>query len=178
MRAEEHRGLGLLIVLTSSGCLGLPRYTEDDGGDDASDGPGPTTAVVDEGPGPEGPGELDGPGTTSVNDDALSFVFMPDMGRETVTTTSVSDVTTDPPPPPEACQAYSALVTECYGAEYGENSFNYCVEYLDYLAGYTPQCVPFFEEYLVCISELSCGELSSGEFCETEIQKFSECQGG
>lgn len=178
MIVDEHRGLGLLIVLTSSGCLGLPRYTEDDGaGDDADDGPDVTTAV--EGPGPEGPGELDGPVTTSVADDVASFVFMPDVGPVTSPTTAVdSDVTTDPPPPPEACQAYSALITECYGAETGESAYYYCAEYLEYLAGYTPECVPFFEEFLVCISELSCMDLSSGEICEPELQKFSECQGG
>lgn len=182
MTLEEHRGLGLLLVVSSSGCLGLPRYTDDGAGDDEGDGT--TTQAIDEGPspdGPEGPSPEgpEGPSPTTVDDDAgESFLFMPDVGPITSPTTAeTSDVTTDPPPP-DACQAYSAFITECYGPRNGESSFYYCTQYLEYLGGYTPECVPLFEEFLVCISELSCGDLNESGFCSDEVAKFEECQEG
>jgi hypothetical protein len=182
MTAEEHRGLGLLIALASSGCLGLPRYTDDDDevGDVEDDGT--TMPAVDEGPGPPGPPggpPGSGPQPTTAVDDAESFLFMPDIGPATSPTTAeTSDVTTAPPPPSEACQAYSTLITECYGEGDGESAFYYCMQYLDYLGGYTPECVPSFEEYMVCISELSCGDLGDPAFCSDEVEAFEECQGG
>jgi hypothetical protein len=102
MTVDENRGLGLLIALTSSGCLG-PRYIVNDGdGDDDGDSDGPTTGAVNEGP--------EGSDGMSV-DGAASFVFQADVGMGTGTTTSASvgngtDATTDPPPPQSyACQA-------------------------------------------------------------------------
>ena len=176
MTVEERGGIGLLIALTSSGCLGLPRYVEDDVGDGEDDGT--TTQTVDEGP---TPGVTVGPGPTSVDpddDDAESFLSQPDLGPGTTPTTAAeSGVTTDPPPPDDACQAYSALITECYGPESGETSFNYCEEYVAYLEGYLPECVPYLEDYLVCISMLSCGDFVSGRpYCEVEYQKLDECR--
>jgi len=175
MTVDEQRGLGLLIAL-SSGCLGLPRYTDDDGGgDDAGDGPGTTTEVSnDDGPGPEGPEGPEGPMTTSVDDDAESFLFQPDLGGTTVG--DESDVTTDPTPSP-GCQAYSALAEECYGRDAAESAYGYCIDYLSYLELEAPECIPMFEEFLVCISALSCREFQDGTGCEIELEKLFECRG-
>jgi hypothetical protein len=179
MTAEEHRGLGLLLVLASSGCLGLPRYTDDGAGDDEGDGT--TTPTVDDGPSPPDPPSVTtgpGPQPTTAADDAASFLFMPDVGPITSPTTAeTSDVTTEPPPPPsEVCQAYSVLITECYDPETGEAAFGYCADYLEYLEQYMPECVPAFEDFMVCISALSCRELQNGgQDCEMELQKLQEC---
>jgi hypothetical protein len=175
MSAEEHRGLGLLIALSSAGCLGLPRYTDDEIGDGDGDG---TTQTIDEGPEGPSPDGPEGPRPTSVAGDAESFLFMPDLGPITSPTTVADEagVTTDPPPS-GACQAYSSLVTECYGPEAGEAAFGYCVEYLGYAEESWPECVPAFEEFLVCISMLDCMDLGGGEpICEMELQTYFECQ--
>lgn len=182
MNAEERRGLGLLIALSSSGCLGLPRYVGDDDvgdgdGDGEDDDDGPTTQVLDEGPSPEGP---EGPAPTTAVDDAESFLLPPDFGPGTTPTTSAeSDVTTDPPPPPyEGCQAYSALITECYSPMDGETAYEYCVEYASYIAQYQPECFSVFEELLTCISALSCRDFQTGVICEIELAKYDECRQG
>jgi hypothetical protein len=178
MTAEEHRGLGLLLVLTSSGCLGLPRYTDDGAGDDEDDGT--TTPTVDDGPSPPDPPggpPGSGPQPTTAADDAASFLFMPDVGPITSPTTAeTSDVTTAPPPPSEACQAYSVLITECYDAEAGEAAFGYCTEYLEYLEQYMPECVPLLEELLVCLSGLACEVLTNpGMPCNNEAMTLTDC---
>jgi hypothetical protein len=182
MTADEHRGLGLLLALSSSGCLGLPRYTDDGEGDGTTTRPAgeeTTTEAID--------GTTVGPVVTTANGTTSPGVPA-DVGVATITTASVSvgdgpdmgdgpDVTTDGPSP-DACQGYSALVTECYGAEQGEAAYGYCLEYLAYIEQqYGPECVPLFEEFVVCLSALSCRELTGGggPSCEVEQLKAQEC---
>jgi hypothetical protein len=177
----ETHGLGLLIALTSSGCLGLPRYIEEGDGDGDGDGDDDVNDVdVDDGttmrPQDDGPMGSDG---MSV-DGAASFLLMPDVGMETATTTSVSDVTTDPPPPTSyACQAYSVLVAECYSEEDAQTAYAFCLEYLAYLEQIDSGCISSFEEYVVCLSMLSCPELTGPEPpCEIESQQLEQCMKG
>jgi len=178
MTLDERRGLGLLLALTSSGCLGLPRYIENDGDGDGDDDVNDDVSDVDVDDGTTTRPHDDGPVESDAMsvDGAASFLFMPDVGTETVTTT-VSDITTDPPPPPEsyACQAYSSVVGMCYGERYGQSSYGYCLEYLAYVEQYSPECVPSFDEFLVCLSMLSCEEFGAFELCQREYQKFEEC---
>lgn len=178
MFGEERRGLGMLVLLSSAGCLGLPRYSDDgaEGGGDRGDD-GTATHATDEGP---------EPGPTSSNDDAVSFVYQPDMGPVTSPTTATTDSgdtpdtddlpDTDGPPVTDACLAFGNKVAECYDEHMGEQAIGYCAEALAlYTEYYGPDCGVAFEDFVACLSSLSCEELTGPEFvCQVEYAKLQE----
>lgn len=178
---EEHRGLGLLLALSSSGCLGLPRF-DSEVDDDSASTDDSATATTTTGP-------TTGPTTTSPTSTSTSTTTGPTTTSPTSTSTSTSTSTTSPtvtttPPPPdfgggyEACQLYGDLITECYGEAQGQESYDFCTEYTMYLQEEMPRCVPVFEAFFVCISVLDCGDLfESGNRCEPILQAFFECTG-
>ena len=178
---EDHRGLGLLLVLSSSaGCLGLPRFDQpDDNGSEGTEtglgtddetGPAPTSA----GPGPM-PTTSPPPSTTTTG---------PGPSPTTSTTGPMTTVTTTPPPPVldvspptyNVCTVYAETMEYCYGPGQGEESYDFCTEYLMDLENEQPECVPILEGFFVCLSTAECGDLFGPESsCEPLLQVFFEC---
>lgn len=176
---EEHRGLGLLLALSSTGCLGLPRFDEpidDDSGTETGD----ETAHTTGGPGPmptTAPPPTTGPLPTT------STTGMP---TSTTSTGPMSTVTTAPPPPIldvnqglAGCQAYAEIMDYCYGEPRGEQAYDFCTQYVEYLQEDFPECVPVLDAFFVCLSTLPCDELFGPETpCEPLIDVFFECTSG
>ncbi len=71
-----------------------------------------------------------------------------------------------------ACAAYGELAIECYGKEYGGSTEYYCGQSLDYYTGYSAECGAAYEDYIVCLSGLSCEELEAPERCPDELAAF------
>lgn len=178
---EDHRGLGLLLVLSSSaGCLGLPRFDQPDDGSEGNEtglgtddetGPAPTSA----GPGPM-PTTSPPPGTTTTG---------PGPSPTTSTTGPMPTVTTTPPPPVldvspptyNICTVYAETMEYCYGPGQGKESYYFCTDYLMYLENEHPECIPILEDIFVCLSTVECGKLP-GSQCEPLLEVFSECTQG
>ncbi len=180
---EDHRGLGLLLVLSSSaGCLGLPRFDQPDDGSEGNEtglgtddetGPGPTSA----GPGPM-PTTSPPPGTTTTG---------PGPSPTTSTTGPMPTVTTTPPPPVldvspppyNSCAAYAEVMGYCYGPEQGEGAYDNCNDYLMYLENEQPECAPILDAVFACLSTLECEELFGPDSpCQPLIEVFFECRQG
>ncbi|MEM9460699.1 MAG: hypothetical protein AAGF11_41400 [Myxococcota bacterium] len=188
---EDHRGLGLLLVLSSSaGCLGLPRFEQPDDGSEGgnetgfgtdADETGPTPTSAGPGPGPtSGPLPTGGPLPTTITTTGPG---------PSPTTTSTSGpmptVTTTPPPPVldvglptyNSCAAYAELAEYCYGS--GESAYEFCNDYLTYLENEQPECAPILDAFFACLSTLECGELfEPGSPCEPLFELFFECRDG
>jgi hypothetical protein len=75
-------------------------------------------------------------------------------------------------PVPESCAAYADLITLCYDEASGTAAAMYCGETLSfYEMTYGAQCVAVFEEYLACLSSLTCEMLAGKDLvCEKESQ--------
>jgi hypothetical protein len=179
MTSDDNRGLGLLLLLSSVGCLGLPRFTDDDG-DGGGDGTTTMPASEDEESGPE-PTTVAGTTTPGmpVDTGVETVTSVTTATTATTVTVSVGDsvgVTTDGPS--EVCQSYSELITECYSAKLGEAAYGNCVEYLASIEQNYSECLLLFEEFMVCLNALSCREVMGGNFCEVERQKYDECMTG
>lgn len=168
---------GLLLMLSSVGCLG-PRFIErgdDDVGDDTTaSGPEPTTDVDPPPPGmpPADTGVdtgLDTDGTvTTVTVGSVSV----SVGEVSSDPTNVSATTDAPPPISEACTAYGEQVAECYDPRTGASATAYCTEVLElYAQYYGAECLSAFEDWLVCLSSLSCEEFTGPDpVCQEENQ--------
>lgn len=162
---------GLLLMLSSVGCLG-PRFIErgdDDVGDDTTtSGPEPTTMADPPPPGmrPTDTGVDTGldTGTTTVGTVSVS------VGEVSSDPTNVSGTTDTPPPTSEACAAYGDQVAECYDLRSGAAATAYCIEALElYAQYYGAECLSAFEDFLVCLSSLSCEEFTGPELvCQEE----------
>ena len=108
----------------------------------------------------------------------------------TITTTSTTTSTTAPPPPPptatattgvppgnEACLGYAQIISACYG-DYYEDVYLGCIEALEFvITNYGEACGLLYEEYLACLSSLSCRELMTGiVMCQEQLDLFElEC---
>lgn len=172
---EEHCGLSLLLAVSASGCLGLPRISEET---DDADAEGGDTGHADD----------TGAPTTSTT----SATSPPIPPPSTSTTSATTSTTTPPMPPPPGipdvlpipdggttgvCTGYAELIADCYGGQYIDEAYGYCLEYLTYVDEYTGgECVPPFEEYLVCLGTLSCEEFQMGIGpCDPQAQAFEDC---
>ncbi len=172
--SDDPRGLGLLLLLSSTSCLGLPRFMGEPEPDDDD-----ATA-----------GTTEDPPTTVT----LTGVDSTTQGPATSTTTGPPPPTTTPPPPPmttvgppdlgggpqfEVCHDYEDLIVTCYGGKYQGELYGYCVEYLSYAFESYPECYPLLEEFFVCISSLTCEQLQQGaDECFELYNAFDECRFG
>lgn len=65
---------------------------------------------------------------------------------------------------PPACAAYGDAVTLCYDAEAGASAASYCAEaFANYEMNYGAECVAAFEDWLACLSALTCEELTGAD---------------
>ncbi len=82
-------------------------------------------------------------------------------GDATTGDSTTGDSTTGGVETPPACVSYGAKVTECYDMGAGVMAAKYCADALmNYEASYGPDCVQAYEEFLVCLSALSCAEFT------------------
>jgi len=74
-----------------------------------------------------------------------------------------------------ACEAYGAIVTYCYDPVSGAQAEMYCDQYQMYLSMmYGPACVMAFEDFVVCLSTLTCPEFMGGmAVCVAEEAAFA-----
>jgi hypothetical protein len=126
-------------------------------GDTAGDGDGDTTGDGDGDTSGDGDGDGDtsgdGDGDTTGDGDGDT------TGDGDGDTTGGGDT---------ACTAYADLVETCGGT--AAEAYMYCVDYSGFLYdNYGADCLAAYEDFLVCISELSCDEFGGPDpFCETE----------
>ena len=151
-------GLGLCVLLSSLGCqnntIELEFPPAGTGGSTAGTGDGSSAEEA----------STSGPSMTST---VTTSPPPPPPPPPTTVSETASTTTTGDPPPSVGCQGYAALVMECYGS-YGEEAYGYCLEYVAYMEMLGGDCPALFEDYLVCISALTCQQLMMGttEECE------------
>lgn len=155
---EPSSALGLCVLLSSLGCqnntieLEFPMGSTGGATSDTNEG----TADGSTGTPPPPPP----PATSTSTTTSTTVTTSPPPPPTTVTASATA--TTGPPPPSNACQAYAQLIDTCYG-EYYEDAYLYCLEYLETVtAQYGEECGLLLEEYMVCLSNLTCRELGSG----------------
>lgn len=71
---------------------------------------------------------------------------------------------------PESCSTYADLVTMCYDAKAGAAAASYCADaFTNYEANYGAECVAAFEDWLACLSALTCEEFTGADpVCEEQ----------
>ncbi len=144
-----------MLLVVSSGCLGLPRFHDVERGTGEEAGSAGATGTATDEP----------PATGDPNPEAPSTTESP------ATTTPV-----ETGPQVDPCEQYADFNTECYGERTGEGAFEFCVGYTTQIEQLQPQCLPLFEESLVCLSQLDCRELMQGDHgCEPLMDDFFDC---
>ena len=108
------------------------------------------------------------PSTESVGETTVGPVSTDDRG-ETETTVTPEDTTMTPDDTtagidiPPACQTYGEAIEACF-AGYGEYAATSCANYhAMYTESYGAECIAAFEEWLACLSGLSCEDLGMEE---------------
>src|SRR5690606_20867401 len=80
----------------------------------------------------------------------------------------------------QSCTDWGNKVGECYGAEYIDPNYMYCMaNYQDYLNIYGPACSAAYEAFIVCLSSITCEDLmaSPPAGCEQPLMVAqNECQ--
>lgn len=67
---------------------------------------------------------------------------------------------------PPACVTYADAITLCYDEKAGASAGQYCAEtFAYYEMNYGEECVTAFEDWLACLSALTCKELMGKEVC-------------
>lgn len=67
---------------------------------------------------------------------------------------------------PPACATYADAITLCYDEKAGASAGQYCAEsFAYYEMNYGAECVTAFEDWLACLSALTCEELMGKEVC-------------
>lgn len=169
MDTKEPRVQNLLFLLSAAplgmGCI----IVSDDTDTDAT----PTTVTPT-----STPGETDDP--TTATTDAMTTSATGET-TETPSDTTAADTTVGPSdttsadtdePPSAGCQAYADLVADCYMDQAaGDATLNYCNEQTTYYEMYGPECLSAFEDFIACLSALSCEMLMGAEpVCEAELE--------
>jgi hypothetical protein len=121
---------------------------------------GESTATPDTDPTPmtEGMTGSTGPGVDSSSGPGVDSSTGPGM----MTTTGGIEL-------PPICVTYADAVTLCYDDQAGAAAGEYCAETLVYYEmNYGAECVTAFEEWLACLSALTCEEFMGEEACPAE----------
>lgn len=149
--------------------IGCEITTNDDAGTTAGTGTAETAGDTEVGTSTATDGS--GGGTTTDPSDTTA-------GSEATTaapedTTAGSDATTGTSV--GVCEDYAALFEYCYGAKdpmAGPFALEACNDYLDYFGVMGDDCLIVFEDYIACLSTLSCEDFMQGVGCETEENAF------
>jgi hypothetical protein len=119
---------------------------------------GESTATPDTDPPPMTEGSSSGPGVDSSSGPGVDSSTGPGM----MTTTGGIEV-------PPACATYADAITLCYTEKDGAEAAQACAEsFAYYEMNYGAECVTAFEEWLACLSALTCKELMGKEVCVPE----------
>lgn len=154
-----------LLFLLSAAPIGLACVITDDGGTDTEAATeNPTTGT----PSTTTEAETDTPMTTGMTSstgpvaDSGSSDTGPVADSGTAGSTGPEPTTGGDVPP--ACAAYGDAVTLCYDAEAGAAAASYCAEaFANYEMNYGAECVSAFEDWLACLSALTCEELTGAD---------------
>jgi len=150
-----------LLFLLSAAPIGLGCIIADDDGE--------TTAVTSSNP-TSGDTEVtsttETPSTESVGETTVGPVSTDDRGETTIvpedTTITPEDTTAGGDIPP-ACQSYGDAIETCF-AGYGADAATSCATYhAMYTENYGAECIAAFEDWLACLSALSCEDLEMEE---------------
>jgi hypothetical protein len=156
MDTKDTRVQNLLFLLTAAP-LGVACVISDDGGTDteAATSSNPTT----------NPGTTETPATDTSAASAettMGPVSTDEQGTTEPpadTTEGPADSTTGSIDIPPACQSYGDAIEACF-AGYGADAAASCANYhMTYSDTYGPECVTAYEDYLACLSALSCDDL-------------------
>lgn len=168
MDTKEPRVQNLLFLLSAAplgmGCI----IVSDDTDTDAvttTPTTSPTTGETDD------PTAATEPMTTSATGETTETPSDTTAADTTVGPSDTTSADTDEPPS-AGCQAYADLVTECYmDKAAGDATLNYCNEQTTYYEMYGPECLGAFEDFIACLSALSCEMLMGKEpICEAELE--------
>lgn len=67
---------------------------------------------------------------------------------------------------PPACATYADAITNCYDDAAGAAAGQYCAETFEYYEmNYGAECITAYEDWLACLSALTCEELMGKEVC-------------
>jgi hypothetical protein len=143
------------MFLSSSSCVGAPPPPPIDGPTVNGGGSTSLGSSTNDAAGSSGDPDTSGTSTSGTSFDGTSTA-----GTGTIaTSTSVTSTTGDEIPP--ACVAYGDGVALCYDEMTGAAAATYCAEtFAYYEMMYGAECVEAFEEYLACLSALTCEELT------------------
>ena len=162
-----------LLFLLSAAPLGVGCVIT--GGDDtdtaAETTPNPTDDTT---AGAETPATDTGPGVTDdgVTDDTTTMTPADETtvtaGDETITAGDETATTGGVEVPP-ACASYGDAIALCYDDKAGAAAAQYCAEEIAaFEMYYGAECVTAYEEWLACLSALTCKELMMETVCEPE----------
>lgn len=170
MDTKDTRVQNLLFLLSAApialGCV----VTSDDTDTDAAT-TSPTTSPTT--------GETDPTGATNPTTDAMTTSQTSGTTEGPSDTTEAPADTTEGPADtttggveiPEVCVGYGEQVGVCYmDKESGIAAAEYCVELIQgYYDAYGAECVTAFEEFLACLSALTCEEFTGADpVCDAE----------
>lgn len=122
-----------------------------DGDGDSGDGDG------DSGDGDGDSGDGDGDSTTGDGDSG-------DGDGDGDSTTGDGDAS-------ELCTPYASLIGECYGDQYIDAAYMSCADYY-YSFQANPACFAAFEDFVVCLSSLSCVDFMAMEVCDAALMEY------
>jgi hypothetical protein len=172
MDTRDTRVQNLLFLLAAAplgvGCV----ITGDDGDTEAT--PTTTTPTTDATAGETDPTA----GTTVTPSDSTTMTPSDTTETPADSTTLPPEDTTEGPDDtttggtvPASCAAYADLVTMCYDEKAGATTAMYCAETLAYYEmNYGAECVTAYEDYLACLSALTCKMLTGKDpLCEEEF---------
>lgn len=148
--------VGLLVAVTGCGDSGNGSTSgaSSDSGTTGGTGETTTTGAGTTTDAPTGSGTDSATGTTTTGGATSGSTSSTTGGSTSSTTTGGVDV-------PPACQSYGDKVTECYDARVGMAAATYCGEKHEYYSmNFGPMCVAALEDFMVCLSQLSCAEFT------------------
>jgi hypothetical protein len=115
-----------------------------------------------------------GSGTGTATDSGTSEATTTDATTgEATTDATTGGSTTGGVEVPPVCKSYGAKIAECYNARYGAMTEQYCAMALMAYEAYGADCVKAYEDFLACLSALSCAEFTGPDpVCEAEAMKL------
>ena len=164
-KLDTNQNLLFLLSLApvSFGCV-ITSDDDDTDGNNSTDG-GQTTMMTDD-------DDDDDDTTAGDDDDDDDDTTAGDDDDDDDTTAGTGDTTAGVEDP---CVGYGDIVTECYSEKEGITAYEYCVEYVaDMIAPVGKECVAAYEDYLACLTALSCEEFMMKDVCLKEIAVVDE----
>ncbi len=139
---------------------------------DSAQGDGETTNASEPGSGPAtvtgDPGVSTGSGEPDTGEP-------PDADATSETTTSAtSRGGSSGSSPPSACLEYSVTIDGCQGETAAAMFLDSCESTWASYAAYSYACVVAYEDWLVCLSTLSCAQLEAVLGCDPEFDAFDD----